>query len=438
MTMKQRKAQWRRCCAALLLAGAGAAASAAPAPVLLDRIAIIVDDDVIMVSEIRQRMQVIKAQLAASGATRVPSDAALREQIMERLIVESLQLQIGERSGVKISDDELNRTLASIAEQNGMSLDEFRETMVKDGMSWQDTREQIRREMIISRVQQGIMRRRIDISAQEIDNFLRSDLGLNVTSDEFKLGHILIAFPENPGPRELRAAKERADLVLERLEAGGDFGSLAVEFSNDQNALEGGEMDWRKPGQMPTIFAGLVEGMAVGDVKGPVRSGSGYHIIKLLNRRGAEAQGQIAQTRVRHLLIKPNEIRTVREARELAGNLRREVVEEGRDFAELARLHSDDPGSALSGGDLGWTRAGVFVPEFEVVMQATDEGEVSEVFRSEHGFHFLEVTGRRTEDFSEQFKMGQAENFLRNQRFDEELESWIREIRGDAFVEIRI
>ena len=437
MAMTRRLAsRLRHLCLWLLLAG-GAAAGTAP-PVLLDKIAIIVDDGVIMASEIEQRLGVIRAQIAASGATRTPPEAVLRQQVMERLIAESLQLQIGERSGVKISDEELNRTLESIAEQNGMSLPDFQETMAKDGMSWQDTREQIRREMIISRVQQGIMRRRIEISQQEIENFLGSDLGLAVTSDEYRLGHILIAFPENPGPSELRAAKQEADAVMAQLEEGSDFASLAIEFSDDQNALAGGQMDWRKPAQMPTIFADLVQDMAVEEVKGPIRSGSGYHIIKLLNRRGAEAQGQIAQTRVRHLLIKPTEIRTVREARELAANLRREVVEEGRDFDDIARLHSDDPGSALSGGDLGWSRAGVFVPEFERVMQGTDEGEVSGVFRTEHGFHFLEVTGRRTEDFSEQFKMGQAENFLRNQRFDEELESWIREIRGDAFVEFRL
>ncbi|MGI9322315.1 MAG: peptidylprolyl isomerase [Pseudomonadales bacterium] len=406
--------------------------------VFLDKIAIIVDDDVIMASEIQQRMAAIQAKLATTPDVRLPPEDVLREQVVERLIVESLQLQIAERSGVRISDTELNQALASVAAQNGMTLDDFRAAVADDGLAWTDMRDQVRREMSIGRVQQGIMNRRIVITDQEIDNFLASDLGESITSDDYQLGHILLTLPgDNPGPSEIRATKSKAEELLQRLNDGEDFSSLAVEFSAGQNALNGGDMGWRKPAQMPTVFAGLLEDMKVGQIKGPIRSGRGFHLIKLLDRRGAVAQGQIAQTQVRHILVTPNEIRSQQEATELAESLRLEIVE-GRDFAEVARLHSDDPGSALSGGDLGWNQAGVFVPAFDEVMQASPEGEISRVFQTEHGMHFLEVTGRRTEDFSDEFKRNQAENYLRNQKFDEEVENWLRDIRGKAFVDIRI
>lgn len=413
---------------ALLL---GSQASAAVT--LLDKIAIVVDDDVIMVSEIEQRMQTIKAQ-----RTRLPDDEALRAQIIERLIVESLQLQIAERSGVRVSDEDLNQALSAIAAQNRMTLEEFQAAVEQDGIAWPAMRNQVRREMSITRVQQGVMRRRINISEQEVEHFLASDLGEAITADEYRLGHILLALPDKVDLDEVRALKKKAEEILQQLEEGADFSTLAVEFSSDQNALEGGDMGWRKPAQLPTVFAGLVEDMQTGDVKGPIRSSRGFHLIKLQGRRGARAQGQIAQTQVRHVLVSPNEIRTASEAAELAESLREEITEEGRDFADIAKLYSDDPGSALSGGDLGWNSAGNFVPKFEEMMEKTAEGEVSPVFRTDHGFHFLEVTGRRTEDFSEQFKKNQAAHYLRNQKMDEELDSWLREIRSKAFVEVKI
>ena len=318
-----------------------------------------------------------------------------------------------------------------------MDMDEFRIALANDGVSWAQMREQVRREFAISRVQQGVMRRRIQITEQEIQNFLASELGETVTSDEYRLGHILLDLPSNPTPDDVRSTRAQAEQIFERLNAGEDFGSLAIEYSNDQNALNGGDMGWRKPAQLPNIFSDLVETMQTGEVKEPIKSGRGFHLIKLLEKRGARAEGMIAQTQVRHILIKPNEIRSDRESFELASSLRAEILD-GRDFGEVAKLYSDDPGSALSDGDLGWTRTGVFVPEFEATMQASELNEISEVFKTEHGFHFLEVTGRRMEDFSERFRMGQAESYLRNQKFDEELENWLREIRDEAFVEIKI
>ena len=405
--------------------------------VLIDRIAVVVDEDVIMQSEIDERIATVKAQLAAQPGARLPPDNVIQEQIVERLILESLQLQTADRAGIRISDDELNQALAGIAQQNNLSLEEFRVALANDGMSWGQMREQVHREFAISRVQQGMMRRRIQITEQEVINFLASEVGETIISDDYRLGHILLDLPSNPDADDIRQSRALAEELISKLNAGEDFGSLAIEWSKGQNALSGGDMGWRKPGQLPSIFSDLVEDMAIGEVQGPIKSGRGFHVIKLLEKRGARAEGMIPQTEVRHVLIKPNEIRSERESMELAGSLRQEVLD-GREFAEVAKLYSDDPGSALSGGDLGWSRAGAFVPEFEATMQSLEQNVVSEVFKTVHGYHFLEVTGRRVEDFSERFRMGQAENYLRSQKFDEELDNWLREIRDEAFIEVKI
>jgi len=407
------------------------------AMVLIDSIAVVVDQDVIMQSEVDVRLRNIKAQLAAQPNGNAPTDKVLTDQIIERLIIENLQLQVAERAGIRVSDDELNEALSGIAAQNQMDLNQFRQALANDGMGWAQMREQVRREFSISRVQQGIMKRRIEVSEQEIKNFLASEIGESVTSDQYRLGHILLAFPKGANASEIKDIKVRAMALVDDLAQGADFGSLAIEWSADQNALEGGDMGWRKPAQLPSIFSDLVGSMAVDELSGPIRSGRGFHLIKLLDKRGAETEGQIAQTRVRHVLVKPNEIRTEEESNDLAKSLRAEILD-GRPFEEVAKLYSDDPGSALSGGDLGWARKGVFVPEFEATIEASEEGDISEVIKTVHGYHFLEVTGRRVEDFSEQFKMGQAENYLRSQKFDEELDSWLREIRDKAFVEVKI
>ncbi len=404
--------------------------------IILDRIAAIVDDDVIMQSEVNTRMRAIKAQLARTPQGSPPPDDVLTEQIMERLVVESIQIQMAERAGVKISDGELNKAMQGIAAQNQLTLDQFQRAIEADGISYVEMRDQIRRELMIGRVQKGVMRNRIEISEQEILNFLESEVGTGITADEYRLGHILLSTPAKANAEQIQAIKVKAEDLIIQLTEGADFGSLAVKYSTGQNALDGGDLGWRKPVQIPTMFSDIAQEMQVNEVRGPIKSGSGYHLIKLLEKRGANAEGQVAQTEVRHILIQISEIRNDQEAEELAISLREEVAE-GRDFDAIAKLYSDDPGSALSGGDLGWSRAGLFVPEFEAIMNNSEIGELSQVFHTEHGYHFLEVTGRRIEDFSERFKMGQAENYLRNQMFEEELESWLNEIRDNAFIEIR-
>ena len=404
------------------------------ATTIIDRIAIVVDEDVIMQSELEERFEAVRSQISSQKNARMPSDDVLNKQIEEQMIIESLQLQRAERAGIRISDEEINNTLAQIAKENNLSLNEFKEALTVDGISWSGMRSRVSRELKINRLQQGTMRRRIQVSDQEIKNFLSSELGSNLTADQYRLGHILIPIPENPSNNDLKTASSQANSIFAKIEEGDDFRALALEFSSGQNSLEGGDLGWRKAAQLPTIFSDLVDNMEIGETRSPIRSGRGFHILKLFNKRGASTEGKIAQTRVRHVLVQPNEIRSENEANDLALSLRTEVVE-GRDFEEIAKLYSDDPGSALSGGDLGWSRKGIFVPEFEKIMADSEINELSSVFKTVHGYHFLEVTGRRIEDFSERYRMSQAENFLRNQRFDQELSNWLREIREDAFIE---
>jgi peptidyl-prolyl cis-trans isomerase SurA len=418
--------------AALLL---GASLQAQATLEIMDKIVAVVDDDIILESELAQRIKTLKLQISENET--LPADDVLRKQVLDRLVIDSLQLQMADRAGVRISDEELNQALQGVAAQNKFTVAEFRQAIERDGIAYSDMREQLRREMKISRVQQGMMRNRIDISEQEIKNFLASELGTALTADEYRLAHILLPFPEDPSTAQIAQVRATAEGLLAKVNAGEDFRALAVTNSAGQNALDGGDLGWRKIAQLPSMFIDTAKTMQKGDIRGPIESGSGFHLIKLLETRGANSEGQIDQSQVRHVLIQPSEIRTDQEAKEMADSLREEIAD-GRPFEEIAKLYSDDPGSALSGGDLGWSRAGTFVPEFELQLQASEIGVLSPVFKSQHGYHFLEVTGRRTEDFSDRFRMGQAENYLRNQRFDEELQSWIRELRDDAFVELRI
>ena len=263
--------------------------------VMLDRIIAIVDDDVVMQSELDTRRQSIEQQVRSAGQKMPPADV-LNEQIIERLVVESLQIQMADRAGVKISDEELNDAMKGIAQQNEMSLASFRVAVENDGISFADMREQIRKEIKISRVQQGIMRRRIKINEQELRNFLESDLGSVVTADEYRLGHILLPVPDDANADQIGKVRDQSNSLLESLNAGADFQTTAIQQSAGQNALEGGDLGWRKAAQLPTMFSDVAPEMAVGELRGPIKSGSGYHIIKLFEKKGAKVEGQVEQT----------------------------------------------------------------------------------------------------------------------------------------------
>lgn len=401
----------------------------------LDRIVAIVDEDVVLASELMERVQYVELQFQNSDAEVPPRDV-LVSQVLERLIVDSIQLQMGRRAGVRISDQELTQAVSRIAQQAGMNLEQFQQALAADGMAYRDFREQIRREMIVGRVQQNQVTDRIYVSPQELENFLDSPVGRAATSDEYRLGHILLAVADDASPEAVRAAEQEAREIVEQLRDGADFAQMAVARSAGQRALEGGDLGWRQAGQIPSLFAEAVIDSSPGKVLEPVRSASGFHVVKVLDKRGA-SDAVVEQTRARHILVQPSEIRSNAEAESLIGELH-ERIEQGESFEQLAGDYSDDPGSALSGGDLGWVMPGQMVPEFEKTMNATEIGELSEPFRSQFGWHILEVTDRRAQDMSEEVRRRQAMQILRERRYDEALQAWLQEIRDEAYVEIRI
>ena len=401
----------------------------------LDAIVAVVEDDVVLASELVERLDMVREQFAENNQPLPPNDI-LMSQLMERLIIESLQVQEAERRGVAVDDETLTRAVASFASSNNMSIEQFAQRLEQDGRNYAEFREQIRREMLMQRLQQAIVNRRISISEQDIQDLLNSPYYKELLSDEFRVGHILLAIEANASQETIQAAEDAAIEIVKELRAGADFSQMAVARSAGSRALEGGDLGWRKAAELPTLFAEYVVQMEVGDVSPPISSGSGLHIVKLLDQRGAGVQKE-TQSNLRHILVMPSEIRTEEETRALIFDIYRRI-NAGEDFAELAIEYSEDPGSALAGGDLGWTAGNEFVPAFQEVMAATETGEVSDPFRSEYGWHIMEVLDRREQDMSEEARMDMALKILHGRRFEEELEKWLKELRDEAFVDLRL
>jgi peptidyl-prolyl cis-trans isomerase SurA len=425
-------------CLRPLMLGALLLGTAAQAAVQqLDSVAAIVDNDVIMKSQVDQRVHEVQQTIAKRGSG-VPPAEALQQQVLERLILENLQLQLGDRAGIRISDEELNQAIGTIAERNNMSVEQFRAALAHDGLSYDQAREQVRREMIISRVRQRRVAERVQVSEQEVKNFLASGQGKAQLSEEFHLANILIATPDSASSDQIQAAARKADDLYKKLKQGADFSQAAIANSASESALEGGDMGWRKAAQLPPPFGDMLGSMPVGDVTPPARTPGGFIILKLLEKRGGQGQAQMRdEIHVRHILIKPSEIRSEDETRRLAQKLY-ERINDGEDFAELAKSFSEDPGSALNGGDLNWVDPNSLVPEFRQVMNDTPQGELSKPFKTQYGWHVLEVLGRRATDATNQARDQQALMVLRNRKYDEELQNWLRQIRDEAYVEIKL
>lgn len=418
-----------------LMLGALLASSVVHAEVVpLDRVVAIVDNDVVMQSQLDQRLREVRATIQKRGAP-LPPEHVLTQQVLERLIIENIQLQIGDRSGVRITDEELNQAMGTIAQRNNMSLDQFRAALAHDGLSYDEAREQVRREMIISRVRQRRVAERIQVSEQEVQNFLASDLGKIQLSEEYRLANILIPVPDSASPETVQAAGRQAQEMYQQLKQGADFGQLAVSRSAGDNALEGGEIGWRKAAQLPSPFDSMIGSLAVGDVTEPVRTPGGFIILKLEEKRGGSKMLR-DEVHVRHILLKPSEIRSEEETQRLAEKLY-ERIQAGESFSDLAKKFSEDPGSKLNGGDLNWVDPESLVPEFREVMNNAPQGQVTKPFRSPFGWHVLEVLGRRATDSSDKFREQQAAQTLRARKYDEELQAWLRQIRDEAYVEIK-
>jgi peptidyl-prolyl cis-trans isomerase SurA len=420
----------------LSLAGpAGAQAPVAPEIIEIDRIVAVVNDDVIVDSELQARLQAVIEQLESSGVP-APTRDVLEKQVLEQLILDRLQMQMAELTGIRIDDETLNRQIVDIARQNQLSLREFRDILERDGYNFAAFREEIRNELIKSRVQQQQVQDRVQVTERDIDNYLATQAKQGGNNPEYRIGHILIAVPDGASPEELAEARHEAEEVLARLKAGANFGRTAAAESDGQRALEGGDLGWRKGGELPTLFEEIAPKLKKGELSDVIRSPSGFHLIKVLDIRGAERH-VINQTHARHILVKTNEIVSSNDARSRLRVLRSRIVN-GADFNALARANSDDPGSAVKGGDLGWLSPGDTIPAFEKGMDALEIDAISQPFETQFGWHIVQVLGRRDRDSTEEVRRASAANQLHKRKVDEELQTWLRQIRDEAYIEYRL
>lgn len=406
--------------------------SANAATEILDQVVAIVDDDIIMASELRQRMAVVTKSLESRGVDMPPEDALVRETL-DRLILENIQMQIATRVGVRISDAQLTAAVSRIAGKNRMSIEEFRARLEADGQSYTEMRNDIRREMILQRVQSGNVNQMVQISQQEIDNFLATDEGQQLTQPEFRIVHALLPLSPDADEASVTSAKNYSDKMLARVRAGEPF-DVVIASSKGPYTFSGGDLGWRKAGDLPSLFADIAPTLTIGEAAEPIRSDSGFHLVYLQDMKGGVQMA--SQTEVRHILVKPSEIMTDEQARQLTADLRARIIA-GEEFGDLAKEYSEDIGTAQEGGHLGWSSPGQMVPEFEKTMAETEIGTVSEPVHSQFGWHILEVTGRRDKDMTELAIRSKANEYLHGRKYQEELDAWLRKIRDEAFVDIK-
>lgn len=415
------------------LAGASCAAIADEA---IDRIVAVVEDGVILQSELAQKVEAVKRNLQQNN-TQLPADSILARQVLERLIVDKLQAQMAERAGIKVDEETVRMAVQQIAQRNQLSVEEFRRSLREEGIDYADFVGQIRNEIAIGRLRSSSVNSQVKVSDREIAHYLETQGKPGGNRDaEYLLGHILIATPQAASPAQVQKAREKAEKLVAEIEQGLDFKQAALTNSDSAQALSGGDLGWRKKSQIPSLFADLVDTMKEGDVEGPVRSSSGFHIIKLLGVKGG-GQHLITKTHVRHILIKPNELLSDDDAKQKLLTVR-ERIENGEDFATLARGNSDDKGSAIKGGDLGWVQPGALVPPFEEAMTGLAVNQLSEPVQTQFGWHLIQVLGREESDDSDEVLKNQAREEIFKRKVEEETELWLRRIRDEAYVEVRL
>ncbi len=401
----------------------------------LDRIVAVVNEDVVLESELMAAENTFRQQLEQSGRSGMPEDV-IRKQLLERAILQHLQLQEATRAGIKVNDENVNAALKRVADQNGLSLREFRDVLAEDGFNFAEFRESIREEMIVSQLRKREVEDKVIVSKREVDNFIATQAVQSGNAEEtYHIHHILIALPDEPTTEEVQAAQEQASEVRVALKAGENFEELAVRHSGGEKALEGGDIGWRKQDQLPSLFMEIVPNLTLNEISEPIRSGAGIHLLKVSDKRTEESH-LVKQTLVSHILVKSDQATSGEDAKARLEKLQERIIN-GDDFAEIARAHSDDPGSAIEGGSLGWTSPGVMVPEFEEVMNVMAIDEISDVFESRFGWHLLKVFDRREENMATEFKRAQARQQIHKRKVAEELESWLRQMRDEAYVEYR-
>ena len=405
------------------------------APVLLDKIVAVVNNSVITEYELRSRVASTLQQLALQR-TPAPPRHLLERQLLERMITERILLQMAEDTNIRVDGPQLDRALARIARQNNMELDQFRRALEQDGVDFNAFREQVRTEMTIGRLREREVDNRVVVTDAEIDNYLANPALDAERMNEYLLAHILVVTPEGASPEQLQTLRAKAEKALEELRAGVDFGQVSVAYSDAHNALQGGVLGWRNEAQLPTLFVTAIRDLPPGGVTPVLRSSNGYHILKVLDKRGKDVTLVVKQTRARHILVRTNEIVGDNEARNRLRQLR-ERIENGADFAELAKLHSDDL-SASKGGDLGWLSPGDTVPEFERAMDSLRPGEVSAPIQSPFGWHLIQVLERRDQDVTQDRRRFEARQAIRARKSEEAFDDWVRQMRDRAYVEYRL
>jgi peptidyl-prolyl cis-trans isomerase SurA len=419
-----------------VLAQTAAPNAVVPNPiVLVDSIVAVVNSEVITSREVAERVKTVTQLLGQKGTPLPPSDV-LQKQVLERMIMDRLQIQLAKETALRVDDLQLDRTVARVAESNKLSLTEFRHTLERDGIQFDKFREEIRNEIILSRLREREVDNRIVVTDNEIDYFLSQQGASQAIASEYNLAHILLRLPDQASPEQVDKQRARAEQVLLQLREGADFAKLAVSYSDALDALQGGAMGWRARDRLPELFANSLDAMKPGEVSGIIRSPAGFHVIKLIDRRGGGAPARVEQTHARHILVKTSEIVSEADARRKLNNLR-ERIANGADFGELAKLNSDDS-SSIKGGDLGWVYPGDTVPEFERVMNSLNVAQLSEPFATSFGWHLMQVLERRQADVSGERKRQEARLTLRERKADEAYQEWLRQLRDRAFVEYRL
>ena len=417
-------------CLSLFVIPAGVAAN-----LPLDRIVAIVNEDVIMESELETRIRSVRDKIIQQGA-QLPPTNILQRQVLDGLIQNRIQLQIADRAGIRVDDETLNRTIGKIASDNNVTLSQFREILESDGYSYEKFREDIRNEIRLSQLRKRQVENRINVSEKEIDNFLANQEFQGDIDAEVRIAHILLALPDGATEEERSQVKQMAESIRKDILAGADFSEIARTVSDGQNAENGGDLGWRKMDDIPTLFSDYIPDMSKGDVSEPIESASGFHLIQMTDVKSDE-KTIVTQTQARHILIRVDELTTSQQAEEKL-KLLKERIRKGDDFAVLAKGNSDDTMSAMNGGDLGWTKPGILVPDFQREMDLLEPGEISEPFRTQFGWHIVQVMDRRDFDNTESVKRAKARAAIYKRKLDEAMQNWSRELRDEAYVEYRL
>ncbi|EGK0224296.1 peptidylprolyl isomerase SurA [Salmonella enterica] len=419
----------------LLLGIAMIANTSFAAPQVVDKVAAVVNNGVVLESDVDGLMQSVKLNAGQAGQ-QLPDDATLRHQILERLIMDQIILQMGQKMGVKITDEQLDQAIANIAKQNNMTMDQMRSRLAYDGLNYSTYRNQIRKEMIISEVRNNEVRRRITVLPQEVDALAKQIGTQNDASTELNLSHILIALPENPTSEQVNDAQRQAESIVEEARNGADFGKLAITYSADQQALKGGQMGWGRIQELPGIFAQALSTAKKGDIVGPIRSGVGFHILKVNDLRGQNQSISVTEVHARHILLKPSPIMNDQQARLKLEEIAADIKSGKTTFAAAAKEYSQDPGSANQGGDLGWATPDIFDPAFRDALTKLHKGQISAPVHSSFGWHLIELLDTRKVDKTDAAQKDRAYRMLMNRKFSEEAATWMQEQRASAYVKI--